>query len=181
MPSSRCERMDLRYSDEDNEFRARARAWLQTHVPRSARPPRGPAAADFDRAWQRKLYEHGWAGVAWPTEYGGRGLSDLQQVTWYEELARAHAPHHINTTYVGLMHAGPTLIARGTEEQKAYHLPRILSGDALWCQGFSEPNAGSDLASLTTRGVVDDTEVVVTGVKPRPPDAPHVAFHTLFL
>src|SRR4029453_5131821 len=146
--------MDLPYSEEDDEFRARARAWLKTHVPRSSRPPRGRAAAEFDRAWQRKLYEHGWAGIAWPKEDGGPrrarpphgdgggGLSALQQVIWYEELARARAPHHINTTYVGLMHAGPTLIARGTDEQKAYHLPRILSGDALWCQGFSEPNAG---------------------------------------
>ena len=85
--------MDLRYSDEDDEFRARARAWLQANVPRSSRPPRGRAAADFDRAWQRKLYEHGWAGIAWPREYGGRGLSPLQQVIWYEELARAHARH----------------------------------------------------------------------------------------
>src|SRR5262245_22445869 len=90
--------MGLRYSEEDDEFRARARAWLATHVPRSPRPPRGRAAAEFDRAWQRKLYEHGWAGIAWPKEYGGRGLSALQQVIWYEELARAHAPHHINTT-----------------------------------------------------------------------------------
>jgi len=106
--------MDLRYSDEDQEFRARARAWLQTNVPSSPRPPHGSAAAEFDRAWQRKLHEHGWAGVAWPKEYGGRGLSTLQQVIWYEERARARAPHHINTTYVALMHAGPTLIARGT-------------------------------------------------------------------
>src|SRR5262245_47102336 len=144
--------MDLRYSEEDHEFRARARSWLGTHAPRSSRPRPGRAAADFDRAWQRKLYEHGWAGIAWPKEYGGRGLSGLQQVIWYEELARAQAPHHINTTYIGLMHAGPTLIARGPDEQKAHHLPRILAGDALWSAGWSEPNAGCELASLTTRG-----------------------------
>jgi alkylation response protein AidB-like acyl-CoA dehydrogenase len=173
--------MDLRYSEEDHEFRTRARAWLHMHVPGSPRPPRGHAAADFDRAWQRKLYEHGWAGVAWPKEYGGRGLSTLQQVIWYEELARARAPHHINTTYVALMHAGPTLIARGTDEQKAYHLPRILSGEALWCQGFSEPNAGSDLASLTTRGAVDGTDVVVTGVKMWTTDAQHADFQELLV
>jgi alkylation response protein AidB-like acyl-CoA dehydrogenase len=102
-------------------------------------------------------------------------------VIWYEELARAHAPHHINTTYVGLMHAGPTLIARGTDEQKATHLSRILSGDALWCQGFSEPNAGSDLASLTTRGVVDGTDIVVTGVKTWTTDAQHADFQELLV
>jgi alkylation response protein AidB-like acyl-CoA dehydrogenase len=173
--------MNLRYSDEDEEFRAGARAWLTAHVPRSPRPPHGRAAAEFDRAWQRKLYEHGWAGVSWPTEYGGRGASTLQQVIWYEELARAHAPHHVNTMYVALMHAGPTLIARGTDEQKAYHLPRILSGDAIWCQGFSEPNAGSDLASLTTRGVVGDAEIVVTGVKTWTTDAQHADFQELLV
>jgi alkylation response protein AidB-like acyl-CoA dehydrogenase len=173
--------MDLRYSEADTEFRARARAWLEAHVPRSVRPPRGPAAAEFDRDWQRRLYEHGWAGVAWPEAYGGLGLSSLQQVIWYEELARARAPHHINTTYVGLMHAGPTLIARGTEHQKASHLRRILSGESLWCQGFSEPNAGSDLASLTTRGVVDGGHVVVTGVKMWTTDAQHADFQELLV
>jgi alkylation response protein AidB-like acyl-CoA dehydrogenase len=173
--------MDLGYTEADAEFRARARAWLQAHVPRSPRPARGAAAARFDRDWQRKLYEHGWAGVAWPKEYGGRGLSSLQQVIWYEELARNRAPHHINTTYVGLMHAGPTLIARGTEEQKAFHLRRILSGESLWCQGFSEPNAGSDLASLTTRGVVDGSDVVVTGVKMWTTDAQHADFQELLV
>jgi alkylation response protein AidB-like acyl-CoA dehydrogenase len=173
--------MDLRYSEADAEFRARARSWLEGNVPESPRPPRGPAAAAFDRAWQRKLYEHGWAGVAWPKEYGGLGLSTLQQVIWYEELALARAPHHINTTYVGLMHAGPTLIARGTDEQKASHLPRILSGEALWCQGFSEPNAGSDLASLTTRGVVDGSDVVVCGVKMWTTDAQHADFQELLV
>jgi alkylation response protein AidB-like acyl-CoA dehydrogenase len=173
--------MDLRYSEADSEFRARARAWLEANVPRSPRPPRGAAASDFDRAWQRKLYEHGWAGVAWPKEYGGLGLSSLQQVIWYEELARARAPHHINTTYVGLMHAGPTLIARGTDEQKTDHLRRILSGEALWCQGFSEPNAGSDLASLTTRGVLDGSDVVVTGVKMWTTDAQHADFQELLV
>ncbi|HEX7856793.1 MAG TPA: acyl-CoA dehydrogenase family protein, partial [Sphingobium sp.] len=154
--------MDLQYSDADREFRAQAREWLKTNVPVNSRPAEGFAAAQFDRDWQRKLYDHGWAGVAWPKEFGGLGLSGLRQVIWYEELARAHGPHHINTTYVAMMHAGPTVIARGTGAQKAAHLPRILSGEALWCQGFSEPNAGSDLASLKTRGVVDGDHIVVT-------------------
>src|SRR5262245_50745685 len=91
--------MDLRFSDADREFRARAREWLKANVPQQARPANGAAGAQFDRDWQRKLHDHGWAGVAWPREYGGLGLTGLMQVIWYEELARANAPHHINTTY----------------------------------------------------------------------------------
>jgi len=173
--------MDLHFSNADLEFRARARAWLKANVPAERRAAHGPDSARFDREWQRKLYDHGWAGVAWPKEYGGMGLSGLQQVIWYEESARAHAPHHINTTYIALMHAGPTVIARGTEEQKAFHLPRILSGESLWCQGFSEPNAGSDLASLKTRGVVDGDHIVVTGAKMWTTDAQHADYQELLI
>jgi alkylation response protein AidB-like acyl-CoA dehydrogenase len=173
--------MDLQYSEADREFRARAREWLKTNVPQQLRPANGASASQYDRDWQRKLYDHGWAGVAWPKEYGGLGLSGLQQVIWYEELARAHAPHHINTTYVAQMHAGPTLIARGTDEQKTFHLPRILSGEALWCQGFSEPNAGSDLAALTTRGVIDRDDIVVTGAKMWTTDAQYADYQELLI
>jgi alkylation response protein AidB-like acyl-CoA dehydrogenase len=173
--------MNLQYSDEDRGFRERARAWLSGNVPQVTRPAHGAPAAAFDRAWQRKMYEHGWAGVAWPKEYDGLGLTGLQQVIWYEELARARAPHYINTTYIGLMHAGPTLIARGTEEQKKFHLPRILSGEALWCQGFSEPNAGSDLASLKTRGHVDGDEIVVNGTKMWTTDAKYADYQELLI
>jgi len=173
--------MDLHFSEADAEFRARAREWLKANVPTTVRPAHGPEAARFDREWQRKLYEHGWAGVAWPKEFGGMGLSGLQQVIWYEEMARAHAPHHINTFYVALMHAGPTLIARGTEEQKVFHLHRILSGESLWCQGFSEPNAGSDLASLKTRGVIDGDHLVVTGAKMWTTDAQHADYQELLI
>ena len=173
--------MDLRYSDADREFRARARDWLAGNIPNSRRPPGGSAAAQFDRDWQRKLHDHGWAGIAWPKEYGGLGLTGLQQVIWYEELARAGAPHHINTTYVALMHAGPTLIARGTEQHKAFHLPRILSGEALWCQGFSEPNAGSDLAALRTRGEIDGDHIVVTGSKMWTTDAQYADYQELLI
>lgn len=157
--------MDLNYTEEDVAFRARARAWLKDNIPRESRPPHGDAIARFDRDWQRKLHDHGWAGLNWPREYGGLGLSEVQQVIWYEECARAGAPNYINTTYIALMHAGPTVIACGTEEQKKYHLPRILSGENLWCQGFSEPNAGSDLASLKTTGVVEGDQLVVNGTK----------------
>lgn len=173
--------MDLQYSEDDRAFRARARAWLSNNVPTTIRPMHGAAAAQFDRDWQRKLYEHGWAGVAWPKEYGGLGLTGLQQVIWYEELARARAPHYINTTYIALMHAGPTVIARGTDAQKAFHLPKILSGESLWCQGFSEPNAGSDLASLKTRGVIDGDEIVVTGAKMWTTDAQYGDYQELLI
>jgi alkylation response protein AidB-like acyl-CoA dehydrogenase len=173
--------MDLHYSESDLDFRARAREWLRDNVPAERRPATGDAAAQFDRDWQRKLHDHGWAGIAWPKAYGGLGLSGLQQVIWFEELARAHAPHHINTTYVAMMHAGPTIIARGTEDQKLYHLPRILTGEALWCQGFSEPNAGSDLAALKTRGVVDGDHIVVTGAKMWTTDAQHADYQELLI
>ena len=173
--------MDLQYSETDREFRLKARDWLSNNVPQTNRAAHGDGAAQFDRDWQRKLYDHGWAGVAWPKEFGGLGLSGLQQVIWYEELARAQAPHYINTTYVALMHAGPTLIARGTDAQKAYHLPKILSGEALWSQGFSEPNAGSDLASLKTRGVVDGDHIVVTGAKMWTTDAQHSDYQELLI
>ena len=158
--------MDIRFSAAEEAFRAAARAWLEANVPRGSRPAGADLRArrDYDLAWQRRMFEGGWAGVSWPREFGGRGASLMEQVIWYEEYARAGAPE-ITTTFVGLNHAGPTLIACGSEEQKAYHLPRILRGDVVWCQGFSEPNAGSDLASLQTRAVFDGAELVVSGQK----------------
>jgi alkylation response protein AidB-like acyl-CoA dehydrogenase len=157
--------MELRFSDAEEAFRADARAWLEANVPRD-RPSREDlrARADFDLAWQRRMHAAGWAGIAWPRAYGGRGATLVEQLVWYEEYARAGAPD-ISTLFVGLNHAGPTLIACGTEEQKAYHLPRILRGDVVWCQGFSEPNAGSDLASLQTRATIDGDHLVVNGQK----------------
>jgi alkylation response protein AidB-like acyl-CoA dehydrogenase len=173
--------MDLNYSEADKDFRARARAWLQTNVPAERRPADPVAAAKFDRAWQRTQFDAGWAGVNWPKAYGGLGLSGLQQVIWYEELARARAPHHMNTTYIALMHAGPTLISRGTEAQKAFHLPRILSGEAIWCQGFSEPGAGSDLAAIQTRGRIEGDHLVVSGAKMWTTDAMYADYQELLV
>jgi alkylation response protein AidB-like acyl-CoA dehydrogenase len=118
----------------------------------------------FDLEWQRKQYEAGWAGIAWPTQFGGRGLPLLQQLIWHEEYARANAPQ-AGVSFVGLNHGGPTLMARGSHAQQAFHLPKILRGEVVWCQGFSEPNAGSDLASLRTRAVVDGNELIVNGSK----------------
>jgi len=156
--------MDLDFSAEDELFRQQVRQWLEDNKPSEPRPADGPAMAEFDRAWQRRQYDGGWAGIAWPTEYGGRGLSTTQQLIWHQEYARAGAPY-IGINFVGVLHGGPTLIVRGSEEQKSAHLEKILKGEEMWCQGFSEPGAGSDLASLRTRAVVDGDHLVVNGQK----------------
>ncbi|HWS47066.1 MAG TPA: acyl-CoA dehydrogenase family protein, partial [Acidimicrobiia bacterium] len=128
------------------------------------RPGDWAARRAYDTAWQRKLYDAGYAGLHWPRQFGGRGLPVTQQLVYLEEYARANAPY-ISVNFVGMMHAGPTLIAEGSDEQRAFHLPRILRGEAVWCQGFSEPSAGSDLASLRTRAVRHGDEYVVNGQK----------------
>lgn len=158
--------MEIRFTPAEEAFRAEARAWLEANVPTGPKPaPHDlPGRRRYDMAWQRTMFDAGWAGINWPKEYGGRGASLMEQLIWYEEYARVGAPE-VSTGFVGLKHAGPTLIACGTEEQKARHLPRILRGEELWCQGFSEPNAGSDLAALATKAVIDGDEMVVTGQK----------------
>jgi alkylation response protein AidB-like acyl-CoA dehydrogenase len=156
--------MHLAFSREDEAFRDEVRTWLSEHVPQDRRPSAGLPMREFDLAWQRLQWEGGWAGIAWPVEYGGRGLTLTRQLIWYEEYAR-FGLRPIDCRFVGLSHAGPTLIARATPEQQAYHLPKILRGDVVWCQGFSEPEAGSDLASLRTRAAIDGDELVVTGQK----------------
>jgi alkylation response protein AidB-like acyl-CoA dehydrogenase len=164
LSAGRTETVEIRFKPAEEAFRAEARAWLEANVPRTPRPADLRGRADWDLAWQRRMHAAGWAGIAWPREYGGRGATLMEQLIWYEEYARADAPD-ISTLFVGLNHAGPTLIACGSEAQKAEHLPRILRGDVIWCQGFSEPNAGSDLASLQTRAVIDGDHLVVTGQK----------------
>ena len=144
--------MDIRFSPEEEQFRLEARAWLETHVPKAPRPQGLEAQRDYELGWQRTLFDAGYAGINWPAEYGGRGAALMEQLVWFEEYARVGAPE-TKTHFVGLKHAGPTLIACGTPEQKAFHLPKILRGDVVWCQGFSEPNAGSDLANLQTKAV----------------------------
>jgi alkylation response protein AidB-like acyl-CoA dehydrogenase len=145
--------------------REHARAWLAVNVPSELPPEDGPESRAYVLAWQKRQAESGWAGISWPKEFGGRGASVLEQIVWFEEYARAGAPSPLDATFVGLNHAGPTLIACGTSEQKVFHLPKILHGDVLWCQGFSEPGAGSDLASIKTRGRVDGNELVINGQK----------------
>ena len=159
--------MDLRYSEADEKFRAELRAWLERAVPEHGDPPsRADWAARraWDTGWQRKLFEAGYAGVNWPAEYGGRDASLTEQLVYYEEIARARAPY-IGVNFVGMLHGGPTLIAEGSDEQKARHVPRILRGEEVWCQGFSEPQAGSDLAALKTTAVRDGDAYVVKGHK----------------
>jgi len=156
--------MDLHFSREDMIFRDQARIWLRDNLIRERRPHSGEAMRSFDLAWQRKQFEGGWAGVSWPTEYGGLGLSLTRQLIWHEEYARADAPDN-HLCFVALNHAGPTLIASGSEDQKRMHLPKILKGEVIWCQGFSEPNSGSDLASLRTQARVEGDHLVVNGSK----------------
>jgi alkylation response protein AidB-like acyl-CoA dehydrogenase len=157
--------MEYRDPTEDRLFREEVREWLHANKPKDRRPDSIEGQMAYDRAWQRAQFDGGWAGIAWPKEYGGRGLSPTQQLIWCEEYARSHCPLVNDSCWLGLNHAGPTLIVRGTEAQKSFHLPRILKGEATWCQGFSEPNAGSDLASLRTRAEVDGDHLVVNGQK----------------
>ncbi|MEU8524420.1 acyl-CoA dehydrogenase family protein [Streptomyces sp. NPDC048629] len=152
--------MDLTYTAEEEEFRARLRDWLGTVLPKL--PPRPdpldwPGRRAYDTGWQRLLYDAGYADVHWDA-------SPTQRLIFLEETERAGAPY-VGANFVGLLHAGPTIAAEGTEEQRARWLPGVLSGDEVWCQGFSEPDAGSDLASLRTRAVRDGDAYVVTGSK----------------
>ncbi len=139
-------------------FRERLRAWLEEH----AHPIDRHDVADL-KAWQRQLYEAGWLGLTWPAAYGGQGLGFREQAIFNEEAARAKAPPSVNN--IGLMIAGPALIAVGSQEHKQRYLRPILTAEEIWCQGFSEPNAGSDLAALQTRAVDRGDHYVITGQK----------------
>jgi alkylation response protein AidB-like acyl-CoA dehydrogenase len=160
--------VDFADSPEDAHFRATLRAWLADNKPaRSERVPHGEGSLAeefaFLRAWQRRLHDAGYVGLLWPRAYGGRGAPPVHQAILNEELARARAPQLLNR--VGLNNAGPTLIAHGTEEQKRRLLPPILSGEEVWCQLFSEPGAGSDLAAVRTRAERRGDHFLVTGQK----------------
>jgi alkylation response protein AidB-like acyl-CoA dehydrogenase len=158
--------MDLNLSAEEMQFRDEFRAWLEANVPKDWPEWREkPLEESFPylRAWQRKLYEGGWAAVSWPKEYGGRSATLMQQAIFWEEMARVEAPPMANSLGLGLI--GPTIIAYGTEAQKKRFVPKILSAEEIWCQGFSEPNAGSDLASLQMEAVLDRSDYVVNGQK----------------
>jgi hypothetical protein len=151
--------VDLSYTPDEERFRARVRAWLAAHLPSHAE--RGDAARL--RRWHRDLHAAGFLGASWPTEFGGGGLSPIEQAILHEELARADAPNASGG--MGVLWVGPAIIRFGTDEQKRRFIPPILAGDAQWCTGYSEPNAGSDLAALRTTAVRDGDAYVVNGQK----------------
>jgi alkylation response protein AidB-like acyl-CoA dehydrogenase len=158
--------VDLRDTPEEAEFRAGVRTWIEENLPPEKRGSRGGAQRfddPFMREWSRKLYEAGYAGLTWPKEYGGVGAPHSFQAILYEELAAAEAPPHVGV--IGLNMAGPTIIAHGTEEQKARYLQPLLAAEEIWCQGFSEPDAGSDLAAARTRAERRGDVYVVNGQK----------------
>lgn len=160
--------MDLNLTTNEQQFRDEFRAWLGDNLPAEWKGGRlgSEDSADYIeylRGWQRALYEGGWAGISWPKAFGGRGATLMEQAIFQEEMARANAPQLIGT--IGLSLVGPTIIALGTDEQKARYLPKILSGEEIWCQGFSEPNAGSDLAALGTKAVREGDAFLVNGQK----------------
>jgi alkylation response protein AidB-like acyl-CoA dehydrogenase len=159
--------MDLTYPPEAEEFRKEIRAWLEENLPAGwfdegfEMTPEERAA--FNDEWTTKLFDGGWICATWPEEYGGKGLTTIQGVVLSEEFSRAKAP--MRADFFGDTLVGPTILQYGTEEQKKQFLPQILKGEVRWCQGFSEPESGSDLASLKTKAVLDGDEWVITGQK----------------
>jgi len=160
-------RMDLSYPAEAEAFRVEIRTWLEEHLPEGWFEPGfkmdTEAKVQFQKEWTTTLFEGGWICATWPTEYGGKGLSTMEAVVLNEEFARAGAP--LRADFFGDTLVGPTILQWGTEEQKKFFLPKILSGEIAWCQGFSEPDAGSDLANLSTKAVLDGDEWVINGQK----------------
>ena len=159
--------MDLRYTADEQAFRSELASWLANEVPaHGTSPPSNEwdARRIYDTGWQRKLYDAGYAGINWPKQYGGRDATLIEQLIYFEEIAKANAPY-IGVNFVGVLHGGPTIMAEGSEAQKERHIQKILSGEQVWCQGFSEPGAGSDLAGLQTRADRDGDHYVVSGHK----------------
>ncbi len=155
--------MDLRDTPDEAAFRSEIRAFIGQNVPESSKQRGGRRFEDSDREWSRRLGEAGYAGLTWPKEYGGAGAPYSHQAIFLEELARAEAPSHLGV--IGLGMAGPTIIAWGSDAQKERHLAKILSAEEIWCQGFSEPDAGSDLAAVRTRIEDRGDHFVVNGQK----------------
>lgn len=159
--------MDLAFTEDEEDFRHGLRAWLADVLPTlpdRPDPADWPARRAYDCGWQRMLHDAGYAGLHWPEDAGGRGATPTQHLIFLEETERAGAPY-VGANFVGLLHAGPTIAAEGTPAQRTRWLPPILRGDQVWCQGFSEPDAGSDLASLRTRAERDGDSYVVSGSK----------------
>jgi alkylation response protein AidB-like acyl-CoA dehydrogenase len=160
--------MDFRDTPEEKRFREEVRHWLRENLPAgwgtTVREPEDEAQrAAFRLDWEKRLHRGGWGGIAWPREYGGRGATLMEQAIFLEEMARADAPEGLNI--IGRNLTAPTLMAHGTEAQKRRYLPAILRAEEVWCQGFSEPNSGSDLASVRCRATRDGDDFVVNGQK----------------
>jgi alkylation response protein AidB-like acyl-CoA dehydrogenase len=160
--------MDFNYTPEEEKFRKRVRSWLDKNRPRTASASLARGSVNDDGwarlvEWHKKLYGGGWVGLSWPTEYGGRGATLMEQIIFNQEIGRQKLPPGCNV--LGVMMAGPAIMHWGTEEQKHQHLQRILAGDEIWCEGLSEPGAGSDLASLQCRAAPDGDDFVVNGQK----------------
>lgn len=161
--------MDFSFSTEEQAFRQEVRTWITDNVPGRwgsdvwPIPEGDDAALQQVRDWNHKLYEAGWSGINWPTQYGGRDATPIEQFIFQEEMATVHTPPPIGVIGIGM--AGPTIMAWGTQEQKDSHLKNILATDEIWCQGFSEPNAGSDLASLKTGAADAGDHYVINGQK----------------
>lgn len=163
--------MDFQYTPEQDTFRTEVRGWLATNLdpslcvddPKDERVAPDRETFEKRRIWQRTMYDSGWVGIAWPKEYGGHGAGLLEQVIFDEEYTNAHAP--VLPGYSGIALCGPTLMHWGTDEQKERFLKRILNGDDVWCQGYSEPGAGSDLAGLQTKAVAEGDNFIINGQK----------------
>ena len=158
--------MDLNLTEGELEFRDELRAWLKGNLPDQPIKAKGkddPEYWDKLRNWQKSMFEGGWAGITWPKEFGGRGTTPIEAAIFTEEMAASDAPDRVGTIGEGLV--GPTIMAEGNDEQKEYFLPKILDGSHIWCQGFSEPNSGSDVASLATKAVREGDDFVVNGQK----------------
>ena len=157
--------MDYRFTDEEESFRTEVRQFLRSELPEDWDFDPFELTEDkwdFARDFTKKLAGKGWVAPAWPQEYGGQGMPYMRQVVLSEEIAYHRAP---NTSLIGVTYAGPTIIVYGNDDQKKQFLPGITSGDIVWCQGYSEPNAGSDLASLQTRAVKDGDDYIINGTK----------------
>jgi alkylation response protein AidB-like acyl-CoA dehydrogenase len=161
--------MDFSYSTAELEFREQVRSWMKDTIPGDYGSDAWPISEDPDermqeiKTWMQKVHDGGWSGINWPKEYGGRECSPIELFIYQDEMSKYLTPPPLNTIGVGM--AGPTIMAHGSDEQKNRHLENILSGKEIWCQGFSEPNAGSDLANVTTSAVLDGDDYVVNGQK----------------
>jgi alkylation response protein AidB-like acyl-CoA dehydrogenase len=172
--------MDFRFSEEDEIFRSKFRNWLEANLPDEHRKTAFPieffadeAGEEWEKrlAWHQKMHAAGWVGIQYPDQYGGRGATVAQQYIYDEELNRAGAPQLVNSQGIALV--GPTLLQWGTEEQRRRYLPKMLAAEEIWCQGYSEPGSGSDLASLQTRAIEDGDYFIVNGQKVWTSDAHH--------